>query len=65
MSFWCVESVSSVKMAETGLNLGERVSVGHGGQVNRLTDMLACIKWPTDHLRYEVASKGQVTGVPG
>jgi hypothetical protein len=30
MSFWCMESVSSVKMAEMGLKLGERVSVGWG-----------------------------------
>jgi hypothetical protein len=27
--------------------------------------MLAYIKWPTDHLRYEVASEGWVMGVPG
>jgi hypothetical protein len=31
MSFWCVESVSSAQMVETGLILSERVSVGHGG----------------------------------
>jgi hypothetical protein len=26
--------------------------LGAKGQVNRLTDMLACNKWPTDQLRY-------------
>jgi hypothetical protein len=65
MSFWCAESVSSAQMAETGLILSKRVSVGCGGQVNRLTGMLACNKWPTDHLRCEVAGGGWVTGVPG
>jgi hypothetical protein len=53
------------KWWKMGLNLSKRVSVGHGGQVNRLTDMLACNKWPMDHLRYEVAGEGRVTGVPG
>jgi hypothetical protein len=60
-----VESVSSAKMVETRLNLGKEVSVGCGGQVSKLTDMLACIKWPTYHLRYEVASEGWVMGAPG
>jgi hypothetical protein len=63
--FWYAGSVKNVKMEKMGLNLGERVSVGRGGQVNKLMDMLASIKWPTDHLRYEVESKGWVTGVPG
>jgi hypothetical protein len=60
-----VESVSSAQMEETGLILSELVSVGHGGQVSKLTDILACNKWPTNHLRCEVASEGRVTGVPG
>jgi hypothetical protein len=42
-------------MAEHGLVLSERVSVGHGGQVNRLTDRLAYSKWPTDPLKCEMA----------
>jgi hypothetical protein len=65
MNFWSAESMNSGKMVKTGLILSERVSIGHGGQVNRLTDMLACNKWPTDQLRYEVAGEGRVTGVPG
>jgi hypothetical protein len=59
-----VENMSSEKMVEIGLNLGQRVSVGSEGQVRELTNMLACIKWPMDHFRYEVAGKGQVMGVP-
>jgi len=65
MSFWCVGSVSSSQMEELVLILSERVSVGRMGQVNKLIDILACNKWPTDHLRCEVASEGWVTGVPG
>jgi hypothetical protein len=65
MRFWCAEGVSSAQMVETELNLSERVSIGRGGQVSRLTDMLAYNKWPTDHLKCKVASGGRVTGVPG
>jgi hypothetical protein len=54
-----------VQMAEQGLVLSERVSVGHGGQVSRLTDMLASSKWPTDHLKCEMAGEGRVTGATG
>jgi hypothetical protein len=38
--------------------MSEWVSVGRRGQVNKLTDVLACIKWPMGHLRYEVVGKG-------
>jgi hypothetical protein len=48
-----------------GLVLSERVSVGCGGQVSRLTDMLACSKWPPDHLKCEMAGKGWVMGATG
>jgi hypothetical protein len=41
--------VNSVIMVETRLNLGKWVSVGRGEQVSKLTDMLACINWPTDN----------------
>jgi hypothetical protein len=34
------------------------VSVGHGRQVNWLTDMSSSNKWPTDHLECEMAGDG-------
>jgi len=60
---WCAERVNSVQMAERGLVLSEWVSVGSLGQVSRLIDMLASSKWPTDHLKCEMAGEGCVMGV--
>jgi len=60
-----VEGVSSVQMVEKGIILSEWVSVGRGGQVSRLTDMLSFTKWPMDHFKCEVAGKGQATSVLG
>jgi hypothetical protein len=52
-------------MMEQDIFFSEQVSVGRGGQVSRLTDMLASSKWPTDRLKCEMASEGQVTSVTG
>jgi hypothetical protein len=35
------------------------IPVGHGGQINRLTDKLACNKWPTDILEHEMAGNNK------
>jgi hypothetical protein len=65
MHFRSAESMNSGQMVKMRLILNEQVYVGHGGQVNRLTDTLAYKKWPMDQLRYEVAGEGWVMGVPG
>jgi hypothetical protein len=65
MSFLVCGECEQCENGIDGLNLGEPISVGLGGQVSRLTNMLAYNKWPTDHLRYEVGGEGQVTSVPG
>jgi hypothetical protein len=44
----CGECEKCEKGGGTRLDLGERVSVGRGEQVSKLTDMLACINLPTD-----------------
>jgi hypothetical protein len=39
--------------------LSERISVGRGGQVSRLTDKLASNKLPTDCLEHEMAGNNE------
>jgi hypothetical protein len=39
--------------------LNEHISIGHGGQVSRLTDKLASNKLPMDHLECEMAGNNE------
>jgi hypothetical protein len=39
--------------------LNEHISVGCGGQVDRLMDKLASNKLPTDHLEHEMAGNNE------
>jgi hypothetical protein len=39
--------------------LSKRIPVGHGRQLSRLTDKLACNKLPTGHLEREMAGDNE------
>jgi hypothetical protein len=42
-----------------GLVLRKRIPVGHERQIERLTDKLACNKWPTGLLEREMVGKNE------